>query len=267
MKVGTDPEYFLKSLRTGRYEPAHRVFPDKNNPMALGHGMKVFRDGYAVELNVPPQNDPAVLMLSVMEAIATVNNMVARDGLRLASAATVPIDLREDLDGAPDDVLHFGCEPSYCAYTGRTKIPQINAWEHPWRYAGAHMHFSLSPDEQERCAWISNKSKHLLFIRLLDFHVGLPLTAKMPTPEMFMRRRYYGQAGEFRPQQYPDGSVGLEYRTPASGQLDAEMFRMGLELFSAMDTIAEGGAGAAVRRAINTGRGLTRLTVKEVLSV
>lgn len=261
MKVGTDPEYFLWSTAENRPVPAHRVFPDKHEPIDLGFGMRAFRDGFAVELNVPAQEDPKVLMESVQEALYGLRQMLRGSGYQLRTAPTVPISIKDDLADAPEDVLHFGCEPSYCAYDGRSKSPQINAWEHPWRYAGAHMHFSASPEELEGWAsWLKDKPKALGFIRLMDIHVGLPLTRKDPSEAQFMRRQYYGQAGEFRPQHYPDGSIGLEYRTPASGQLEADMFYRGMYLFRSM-SVKPLMTNQLVRKAINTGVGLHGVTL------
>jgi hypothetical protein len=116
------------------------------------------------------------------------------------------------MKNAPDDVKQFGCEPSWDAYTGETKTPPIDAMTHPWRYAGGHLHFSDAP------AVTSAKGKPTpqlrKIVKLMDLYIGLPLTCVFGDRLTYQRRKYYGQAGEFRPQTYSHNRYGVEYRTP-----------------------------------------------------
>jgi hypothetical protein len=254
MRIGTDPEAFVVDAGN-RPVPAHRFFGNKDEKREVAPGIWAFRDGYAVELNVPPQSDVVDLMGTVAAGWRGVQDLLPR-GLRLEHTPTMRINLKKDLADAPEDVKHFGCEPSYCAYLAKSKIPKINAWEHPWRYAGAHMHFSANPVEVASThKWLKNKANHLLFIRLMDQMVGWPLTAEWPILAQFQRRRYYGQAGEFRPQEYPDGSIGLEYRTPASGQLRDWCFQVGMVVFNNFEHYASL-PPVDLREEINMGKGV-----------
>ena len=67
-----------------------------------------------------------------------------------------------------------------------------------------HISFTASPTDQA-----SNDKQ----VKLWDLFLGVPLTYLFDSPETFLRRRYYGQAGDYRPQKY-DGHYGLEYRVP-----------------------------------------------------
>jgi hypothetical protein len=213
------------------------MFGDKTDKKDVAPGVKAFRDGYAVELNVPPAEDVLTLAKHVRAGILGVTKLLP-EGHRLVATPTVSIDLKADLKDAPEDVLHFGCDPSFDAYTGKEKCPRVNAWEHPYRYAGGHMHFSATAREIEKgtFGWLKKKDNHLLFIRMMDYRVGVPLTIINHGPAQFLRRKVYGQAGEFRPQEYPDGSLGLEYRTPCPSvwnnlAVATFAFETGMEMF------------------------------------
>jgi hypothetical protein len=260
MKIGTDPEFFIIGPG-GRPVPAHRFFPSKTEKLRAGNAL-LFRDGYALEINVPPREQPYVLLSDVEMALKAATALLPA-GHKLVARPAVRINLRKDMADAPEDVRYFGCDPSWCAYTGAQKVPAITAMRHPWRYAGSHMHFSINEEEQKKkeWAWMKNREAHRWFIRLMDQFVGYMLTLRSFTALDALRRRYYGGAGEYRPQEYPDGSVGLEYRTP-SGPLDAGMFRVGMELFQNMGTFTDRRAqtemkwiNESLRTFIDKGRG------------
>lgn len=273
MKIGADPEFFI-ARGNGRWNsptpvPAHRFLDNKNNKLNLGEGVQAFRDGYVVEINVPPATTVKDLARSVQIGLNGVSELLPQ-GLWLLPYPACRISLATDLADAPEDVLHFGCDPSYDAYTGREKSCRINAWEHEYRYAGGHMHFSVTPAELKHThAWMNKKENHLLFIRMLDYRVGIPLTMAFKEPNQFNRRLVYGQAGEFRPQEYPDGAVGLEYRTPCphiwhSLETATFFFETAMDIFTNFSVYAKAWhmnhmdkKGDAIRDAVNMGVGLS----------
>lgn len=212
MRFGADPEFVIVEKATGTPVPAHKFFGDKyhkkqvetvRGPAAL------FRDGFNLEINVPPQDCRALLVAGMKDAVVAAKAHLG-PAFDLVSPQSVAVDLSFVKD-APEDVQQFGCEPSYCAYRLVPKVPDINAVDHPFRYAGGHMHFSL-----DARGFIKNPDNHIDIIRLLDLYLGLPLTALFGDANSIQRRKYYGQAGEFRTQDYKgDGSlIGVEYRTP-----------------------------------------------------
>src|SRR5262249_30638835 len=74
------------------------------------------------------------------EALAHARSLAAPHNLSYAPACEIDLAF---LATAPEDLQHFGCEPSYDAYTKEMKTPAVDARTHPWRYAGGHMHISL----------------------------------------------------------------------------------------------------------------------------
>jgi hypothetical protein len=49
-----------------------------------------------------------------------------------------------------------------------------------------------------------------------------------------LRSKVYGKPGAFRPQQYKDGSTGIEYRTPSNNWLN-----LSVEEFSVLDQLTD----------------------------
>lgn len=253
MQFGTDPEFFIVNPK-GEVEPAHLHFPGKDAKKGTNCGafriweggfngtqrpIQYFRDGYAVEFN-PPGTHCRQLLFS---DVATAMRAVLRDlppGYSLSTTPTVKIDLAS-LEGAPEDVLQFGCDPSWNAYSMEEERIELDARSFPFRSVGGHMHFSgIIPDPDLRPATqgspiqlpynhsplgvdqvITNVQNLPLLVKMFDLYVGLPLTYIMDRPETYERRAHYGKAGEFRIQNYPSPykgvlAKGVEYRTPNS---------------------------------------------------
>jgi hypothetical protein len=222
MYIGADPEFVVTKVATGEPVPAHLFFPDKHNKIAVplkpckystSSPAKLFRDGFNLEVNLPPSTCRAYFATWMQEALKAAFAKIGPE-YTLAPVQAVQIDLNHMKD-APDDLKTFGCEPSYCAYRLVAKVPDIDAMSHPWRYAGGHMHFS----DTDPKSVLSNPDNHPDMIRVLDFYLGLPLACLFGDDLSTQRRKYYGQAGEFRTQMYGKNDIGLaeiglEYRTP-----------------------------------------------------
>lgn len=212
IRFGTDPEYLIVDNKN-QPVPAHLFFPGSKDAKwycpIKGRGLgSLFRDGYALELNVPPSNCRSVLTDNVRFMLSKAKKFLPR-GYRLVPAPAWPIRL-SSLRGAPSDVQQFGCDPAFDAYTGEERRIELDGERHPYRYAGGHLHFSVDPVP----TWMKNFGSVRMFVKYLDLYVGLPLTHLYHDPPTFLRRRFYGRAGEFRLQNYPDHSAGVEYRVP-----------------------------------------------------
>lgn len=294
--LGTDPEFFLVHKTSGRPVPAHRFFPDKSSKRELVAGQsKVFRDGYAIELNLIPHRCRETMAYQMYHALAILRRELDAANLRLTTLPAVEIDLKADLDGAPDDVLHFGCDPAWDAYTGTPNTVPLDGATHGFRYAGGHMHLGLDAawldpelrmpgilEDDRKLAlklygWMKNAEQVALFIRMCDLYIGVPLSYWFAKPETFARREYYGKAGEFRFQEYgvrkdTGGPVayGVEYRTPGPELWNAPpvsslmfgVFRTLAYNFVEMSKTWNAGREQYIREAINTGVGLRTLMTK-----
>lgn len=247
--------------------PGNKLTPVKGN--FAGY----FRDGFNLEINANPQ----MCIAQVQECAKGVLRMARKrlpKGYKIDAVSAVRVDPTV-VSGpdAPEDVKVFGCHPAMNAYTEQASIPDIDAVSHPFRYAGGHIHFSegkagvgkatlkwtgpfndipvyeyppdVQPGDYDPYAtanmdWLWDASNHPLAVKMLDLKVGLPLTVlQKDLAEVFLRRRFYGRAGEFRTQIYPavladkdsfgrpltEGSrprvicakaMGIEYRVPGA---------------------------------------------------
>jgi hypothetical protein len=266
-KLGTDPEFFITNTK-GDAVPAHNYFKSKKEKTPLypfgGEQIPIgqaFRDGYALELNVPPSTSPGWLAWSVSRCIQLLRTLLP-EGLEISSHPTMLIDL-ETLNGAPEDVRMFGCDPSRDAYDGgEEKIFDLEATTYPLRHTGGHMHFSFNPN-------LGGVGKHPLchrerqceLVQQFDQFIGLPLTYLYPGTATAQRRQYYGQAGEYRYQTYNDVCHGIEYRTPTpelfnNSAVATIFFDAGRNLQEALlrkEDAPPMADPAAVREAINSG--------------
>lgn len=266
MHFGTDPEFFILD-EGGKSVPAHTYLPPKSAPIGVAsEGVKrglfqFFRDGYAVEVNVAPATQVATLSWRVQAACEALRTFILGEGERLSTRPGVPVEW-DRMDGAPTDVMEVGCDPSLDAYTGLQKFPSLDPKTIPDRFAGGHMHFSTTKlGEKAFSAW-ADKDAVPGRVKILDLYVGLPLTYLFPSEEGFHRRLFYGQAGEYRYQDYGT-HVGFEYRVP-SPQLWGHPAVASLAFLAARRVIEnppkwDPGIENDLRGAINGGIGMEKL--------
>lgn len=300
INIGCDPEFLIIDAN-GNPVPAHKVgIGDKKHKTDLDdEGLSYFRDGFVVEVNVRPSTCRALLEFDVRTVLRTIQSRLP-EGYRLTTRSAFRVK-RSDIKDAPDDVKQFGCDPSYDGYTGRQKVVDLDGESHPARYAGGHMHFSVlvksEVDGKEKAidtgfsehVALGNRDNYPLIAQLFDKYVGRPLTYLYDGPEQFARRMFYGQAGEYRPQEYvsqkdgvmvgykTDGwspvygnvkktSWGFEYRTPPSelwnhNAVATLFFGVGgwvLNNFPALSKSIDKTEQESIRAAIQTGEGLDK---------
>lgn len=255
---GSDPEFFIVNS-DGRPIPAHKIFPPKDAPLIYEYS-KIFRDGYVVELNIEPRSCRQEFAGRVVSTLREVQRLLTPYNCTLRAVPSMRI-AAEDLKGAPDDVLLFGCDPSRDAYTGKDKSVELNGLTHLFRYAGGHLHYSAET------TWIKDRASCDLCVRMLDLYLGVPFTFLFHDFDEFRRRKYYGQAGEYRLQKYPNGFRGIEYRVlsprvmnhPILLSLCNGILRYVISNFMPLQKTWDSRIETKVQRAINTGFGLEDL--------
>lgn len=224
--LGADPETFIVNRKTGYVVPAHKLgFP--RTPLEVKSAGAVHRDGWALELN-PTATHCRALLAGNLRSLYRFTLEKLGPELTLLAVPARRVSLLE-MDSAPPDVKVFGCDQSLNTYTTVSSLPTVEAAKHPWRYCGGHCHISTlrrliwgkSVNAREkayrRVAWIAEKYEENApkYIKLLDRGLGLPLTYLFGSPALTTRRKFYGQAGEYRLQDYGKLSFGgIEYRTP-----------------------------------------------------
>lgn len=307
MLLGTDPEFFILDPQ-GKVIPAHRFFPGKDSKKELrskdlqlwegrangtGHPVKYFRDGHALELNPPGTHCRQLMFSDVMVGMkGALRDLPA--GYSLSTNPLVTIDLYEDLKDAPEDCLQFGCDPSWNAYTLEEGRIDLDARSFPFRSAGGHMHFStfetyanpyynnprygqqpkfVKTPEGEKV--ILSREDLPLLIKMFDQWIGLTHAYILPRKETFLRREFYGKAGEYRIQKYPSQANfptdavfrGVEYRVLGSDLYNSKAlaslcFGLGrsiIQSFYELKKKWDPKREEAIREAVNTGVGMEEL--------
>jgi len=190
------------------------------------------------------------------------------EGYTLDSVPAVKVNLGFlDEPETPGDVFLFGCSPSINAYTMEQQIPAIDARRHEWRYGGTHMHCGMEYGLAKKVApWFLNQTNQILLVKMWDRYLGVPLTASLDCPEQYLRRQWYGKAGEFRFQFYNKDNFGVEYRAPSQifnnygiASWAFGIFRWVWENFEDLKSKWDVGREEATRHSINTGDGLMKL--------
>lgn len=197
---GADPEAFF--TKEGSVLPARIVF-DKiagAGEIETKHGNLIV-DGAALEFQPNPSTNPGVVVKNVRGLLAAGVDLAESYGTSIAIVPELPIDL--DWCRNDPDLAVFGCSPDMSAWGDSCQPAAINAAEHPWRYAGCHLHFGPDP------SFFDDLGVERV-VKALDRTVGLASQA-LSGKAGNRRRGIYGRPGVFRNQPW-----GLEYRTPSN---------------------------------------------------
>jgi hypothetical protein len=221
---GADPEYFLSYDLGGKpfvMPPAYfrkylglEYTPDPKHPLFLSNDIfNVIEDGVAFEIGVKPDQSWKVLLQRIhlaQEAIQEIGNTYGDKQFKFSAIPTINFDCERWSveDEEFQNTLIFGCDPDMDAFDVEKRCRTVNASQHPFRYGGGHIHMSGHP---------LFESDPILSIRILAMTAGLAASAYSPVPELEKARTYlYGRPGKFRVQKYPNGAIGVEYRTPSN---------------------------------------------------
>ena len=198
LTYGTDPEFF--AFRDKKLVTADKLFPGKYEPYKFDDGQAVFFDGVQGEFNVNPASTAAQLHANIIAAVNSIKENFDVDEIKFVS--TVEVDLEAIKDADPE-CNRFGCDTDYNAYTMSENENEIDASEHPYRYAGGHFHIGNLPEDI-----MGDPDKIIALIKMCDVFMGIPSVIRDHSEETKIRRSYqYGKAGSFRVQPH-----GIEYR-------------------------------------------------------
>jgi len=204
--MGTDPEFFVK--KDGHLVPAFDHLPDKHTTTD-----GLFWDGFQAECTVDLRacdcNQTRCPTCKKGACISCHALLAQRIGKQLQLLKAKGLDVAvQPVWRVPKDMLLFageaqvslGCDPSRNAY-GHFGRCVVEPRQLPYRFAGGHVHFELGEEER-------NADNIRYLVKTLDALVGIPSVCLAQNYDHFIRRRYYGLAGEYRLPPH-----GLEYRT------------------------------------------------------
>lgn len=226
LTFGTDPEYFAVEMIDGKPfsvpvphfierlgVPEIGYEPERKHPVIFkSDEFKVMMDGVAFEANPSPSKSPVEMFGKIQRVFQAIKGIVEPFGYSLCTDPTVWYDFYKWYDESSKALAWcgvFGCDPDRDAIMDDYHSPEIDVTTHPYRYGGGHLHVS----DDNRLI----KDYPLPMIRLMAMTVGLYSIQSSAKPELEKLRMYkYGQPGRFRVQNYPNGTSGVEYRSPSN---------------------------------------------------
>jgi hypothetical protein len=194
IKIGADPELFLKNKATGEYVPAcDLIGGSKEKPKKIDKkGHAVQEDNVMAEYNIRPASSAAQFVESHNFVLGYLREALPEFDLGIVAS----VEFKKEQLAHPKASV-FGCDPDYNAWTMTINPPP--GQNSNLRTAGGHIHIGYDG------AHISNQ---IPLVKAMDLFVGVPSILLDPDNR---RRERYGKAGAFRPKEY-----GVEHRTPSN---------------------------------------------------
>lgn len=221
---GADPEFFCSYTKKGDdyclppiifRRRGFKFEKNETHPIFLraSNGQILHEDGAAFEMTVSPSSDWEALFDNINLGIREFEEVLSpwcERGEHITRTSTIKWEVnkwkRENKDFHWS--TRFGCDPDRDLFNYSRQCEVEDAKVHPYRYAGGHIHISGIKE-------IEQHPLHVLKVMVLTG--GLASVAFSPNSEADRLRTYrYGKPGKYRIQEYKDGSVGVEYRTPST---------------------------------------------------
>jgi len=205
LKIGCDPEFFLKHDKFG-FVSAHDLVPGtKDSPFKLEKGA-VQADGTAVEFNIEPASTADEFHENIMCVLKQIRSMIDPK-LKFYMYPTVQYE-RKYFDSLPEMPKELGCTPDYNAYNDGKANPRPNN-NTTMRTGAGHIHVGWTEDVDP-----FDKS-HMYDCIVMTKNLDKVFThVEKVFDNDTDRRRLYGAPGAFRPKTY-----GVEYRVPSNAWL------------------------------------------------
>jgi hypothetical protein len=194
--LGSDPELCIQNRKTGKILSSIPILKhDKHDPIDLKNGIFMYSDNILAEAKFPPVSTKA-------EFIGVFKTAFERMKKHLGDEYTVlPLasHLYDDSELKEEEAWAIGCNANYNGY--KEAMNPIVEFENGLRTGSCHIHVGSDI--------LTDFDLRHKAIRLLDIFAGCPsvIFERSALEESKARRKYYGQAAEFRPCAY-----GLEYR-------------------------------------------------------
>lgn len=225
---GSDPEFFAgyTNPETGelnvlppvvlRTEHGAEFEENGRHPIFKRYGDTiVHEDGAAFEMSTPPSADWKAMWQTLHDVRESFGKEVLVNYPKVCNSVLYALPAmhyqveRWQFKGPEFQMATlFGCDADMDAFNMKARCKVLDATQHPWRYAGGHIHASGIPEIE---------SEPLNAIKSMVLTAGLASTAYTDVPGLEKERLFlYGRPGKFRVQKYSTGECGIEYRTPST---------------------------------------------------
>lgn len=199
IKIGCDPEIFVRNENDCIVSVVGMLGGTKNNPLAIPKGA-LQEDNVMAEFNIDPATSSSEFEDNITGVLDIMNKVLKNNNLKYdTSFTTTHIFTNEELDS--NQAKQFGCSPDMNIYLGRENELISPLLVGNTRMCGGHIHLGVDNPE-------SDPRIRSLLVQWMDILVGVPLSVFDPDRT---RIKFYGKAGNFRPKPY-----GVEYRTPSN---------------------------------------------------
>lgn len=192
--LGSDPELHIFDNQEGKVVSSLRILGrDKNDPIDLGDGIKVYSDNALAENSFPPCESISGIMARMGDVFArTQTHLGARYTLLPKAAHYYGYDELKEAS-----LWLAGCNPNIDVYAKRLNPPA--RFTDDLRTGSFHIHLGHEG--------LKTNNDRETMVMLLDVFAGCASVIFDKDETATMRRNLYGRAGEFRPTPY-----GIEYR-------------------------------------------------------
>jgi len=239
IKIGGDPEFFLKDKHGNLISAIGVLKGSKHRPQQTKHGA-IHRDNVLAEVNFNPAETADEFVQNIRDVLSDLDELINPHGL---------VYVVESSHVMPDEQLHhweagvFGCEGDFDAWGVDTIMGDIAGQAGNLRTAGGHVHLGLD-----------NGADPMAVARACDVVLGL---WSVQYDQDSRRRSIYGQAGKHRIKPY-----GVEYRTLSNFWLrDEQLMR---DVFDQALHAAENSGG--ILNAVETIGSDTKYLIKSAIN-
>lgn len=200
--IGSDPE-FMVSYNGKPFSVIGKLGGSKKEPMDIGKGCGLQEDNVNPELTMPPVKNKEDFIKYI-----NYGKQVIVERLKINTGLDCKVESWSSAKFSNEDLNNpvartFGCEPSYCIYTGQVSPRPSPEDVGNIRSAGFHIHIGMPG--------VMNTRNRIFMIWCMDLFLGVPSLLIDSDQE---RRQLYGNAGDFRFKYLPEKDISIiEYRT------------------------------------------------------
>lgn len=198
--IGSDPEGFIRSKKTGRYTSCHNMLPGTKKEPYKVPGGAIQVDGVAAEINIDPAANYDEWHENHAKVIKELKVYLG-ESYELVWVPVAFFDTKE-FEKLPAETQALGCDPDWNAWTGKQNPPpnaksdKVDDGAYTFRCAGGHVHVGITsnkhPDEDAH--------RQVCFNIVKFFDVGVAATTSWD--ENSLRRKLYGKPGACRIKPY-----------------------------------------------------------------
>jgi len=203
---GTDPEFCIVNEKTGDAVQVINFIPgSKKEPFDIGNGCGIQPDNVMVETTQPPVTNKEDFIKYFeycrQKAEEIIQERSSSKSLKIKSLSSATYD---EMFLKHPVARKFGCDPSFCIYTGQESPRPSPEDIGNLRSAGFHLHIG--------CEGLLSFEEIEFIIYLCDVYLGVP---SILIDDDKNRRKIYGNAGDFRFKQiFGEKEITIvEYRT------------------------------------------------------